>query len=549
MVDINNTISFLTREQEERHTKETAAKLKLPYMNLVNYPIVKEVLEVIPEEDAIAYQVAPFLKVGHQIRIGMVDPTNEKSKAYLSKIAEEKNVSFAVSLVSKTSFIFGVYAYEQIKTKAIETKAEEEKRKEDNSFYNIKDIKGAAEAAKTATITRLLETILFGAINLGASDVHLEPAENKFLVRLRIDGVLQDLVDLPLQKYKQLLQRIKYVAKLRMDITDKPQDGHFSLASPDNKSLDFRVSTMPSASGEAVVLRLLNMEGDFLKLENMGFRPDALVAIREAIGRPHGMVITSGPTGSGKTTTLYALLLEIKKPGVKIITLEDPVEFKMEGIEQSQIKPGQGYEFADGLRGSMRQDPNVLMVGEIRDLETAEIAIQAALTGHLMLSTIHANSAPAVYARFLEMGVKPFLLTGSLNIIMAQRLVRRICKDCATQYEASDKDWKAIVDILSPIVERLDPAIAVKLENGQRTLFQAKGCSVCSSTGYVGRVAVVEYIVPNDTIEGLVTSGASISMFDKEARKEGMITMEQDGLIKALAGITTLDEVWRVTRS
>ncbi len=549
MVDINNTINYLTREQEERHTKETAAKLKLPYMNLVNYPIVNEVLEIIPEDDAISYQIAPFLRVGHQIRIGMMDPTNAKAKAYLDKVAAEKGFTFAVSLISKTSFIFGVYAYEQIKERAEVKNEEEAKRKEDNSFYNIKDIKGAAEAAKTATITRLLETILFGAINLGASDVHLEPTQDKFLVRLRIDGVLQDLVDLPLQKYKQLLQRIKYVAKLRMDITDKPQDGHFSLASPENKNLDFRVSTMPSASGEAVVLRLLSMEGDFLKLENMGFRPDALVAIREAIGRPHGMVITSGPTGSGKTTTLYALLLEIKKPGVKIITLEDPVEYRMEGIEQSQIKPGQGYEFADGLRGSMRQDPNVLMVGEIRDLETAEIAIQAALTGHLMLSTIHANSAPAVYARFLEMGVKPFLLTGSLNIIMAQRLVRRVCRDCAVRYEATDKEWKFIVDNLSPIAERLDPDIAVKLQNGQRTLFRSAGCPTCSSTGYIGRVAVVEYIVPNDVIENLVTSGASISMFEKESRKQGMISMEQDGLIKALTGITTLDEVWRVTRS
>jgi len=378
--------------------------------------------------------------------------------------------------------------------------------------------------------------------------VHFEPRETEFVTRYRVDGVLQDVVILPLPQYKSLLSRIKFMAKLRMDITDKPQDGSFSFLGPEGEKVDFRVSIMPSAYGESVVLRLLGQERSILKLEDLGFRRDAQVSIREAISKPHGMILTSGPTGSGKSSTLYAILLELKKPGVKIITLEDPVEFKIEGIEQSQVQPDKGYDFGEGLKASMRQDPDILMVGEIRDLETAETAVQAALTGHLLLSTIHANSAPAVYARLLEIGVRPFLLSGSINLIMAQRLVRKICPYCKEKYTPQPEIWKNVQAVMAPVKSRLNGQIAKILDDPSPELIHGVGCPRCNQTGYLGRQVVVEILIPNDIIENLIAKSATISEFEREAARMGMITMEQDGLSKALVGTTTVEEVWRVTR-
>jgi len=333
-----------------------------------------------------------------------------------------------------------------------------------------------------------------------------------------------------------------------MDISDKPQDGRFSFAGPKNTEIDFRVSIMPSAFGESIVLRLLGQEKAILTLASLGFRQDALLEIQKAIHRPHGMILTSGPTGSGKSSTLYAVITELKKPGVKIITLEDPVEYKIPGIEQSQVETDSGYTFALGLKASLRQDPNILMVGEIRDLETAEIAIQAALTGHLLLSTIHANSAPAVYARLLELGAKPFLLSGSINLIMAQRLVRKVCPYCQQAYSPDPTMWQNILTVMSPIKEKLSPEILEKLGPNPPQLVRGTGCVKCNQTGFKGRQVIVEILTPNDTIEALIAKRASISEFERAATTLGMITMEQDGLTKAISGTTTIEEVWRVTR-
>jgi len=409
-------------------------------------------------------------------------------------------------------------------------------------------LRSAAEAAKKVNITKLLDILVIGAIKLNASDIHFEPADEMFLTRYRVDGVLQDVVSLPLPQYKQLVSRIKFLSKLRMDIIDKPQDGRFTFVAPGDVNIDLRVSIMPSAFGESIVLRLLGQEKSILQLDKLGFRPDAIVSIKDAIARPHGMILTSGPTGSGKSSTLYAILAELKKPGVKIITLEDPVEYRIEGIEQSQVQPDKDYGFADGLRASLRQDPDILMVGEIRDLETAEIAVQAALTGHLLLSTIHANSAPAVYARLLEIGVKPFLLSGSINLIMAQRLVRKICPSCRQAYQPKPEIWQSIKTVLEPIKSRLNPEIVAKIDQSAPQLVSGAGCDKCNKTGFSGRQVIVEILIPDDTIESLIAKSASISEFEKAAAAMGMITMEQDGLIKALNGETTIEEVWRVTR-
>jgi type IV pilus assembly protein PilB len=548
MVDINDTLFFLNREKEEQHAAERAAKYEVPYVNLAGYPIVKDVLDLIPEYIALKYKIIPYLKTGDDLKIGAVSPNDSEMLKYLDNLEGSQNINPNLVLISESSFHYGISCYEAVNVGIKSAEVEQKQKTKEYEEMKVNDLKSAAEAAKKASLTKLLDVLLLGAMKLDASDIHLEPSESELLVRYRIDGVLQDVVVLPLQYHKQLTSRIKYLSKLRMDIVSEPQDGRFSFSSPEER-VDFRVSIMPSASGESIVLRLLRQEKAVLKLESLGFRMDALAAIRDAISKPHGMIITSGPTGSGKSSTLYAILMEVKKPGVKIITLEDPVEYKIEGIEQSQVRPGQGYEFADGLRASLRQDPDILMVGEIRDQETAEIAVQAALTGHLLLSTIHANSAPSVFARLLEIGVRPFLLSGSINLIMAQRLVRKICPYCQEQYSPTPSDWQTVIETLNKVKDKLSDNTIKAINQKEIGLVHGRGCEKCNGTGFAGRQVIVETLVPNEEISNLIAKGASISEFEKNAIESGMVTMEQDGLIKALSGLTTLEEVWRVTKS
>ena len=547
MVDVNRTIFFLNRQQEEQHAKDRAARLGIPYIDLAGYPLVKEVLDIIPVEKVVLFQVIPYLKIGDSVKIGVVDPQKPEVIAYLKELETSTKRTFTTTLISRSSLFYGASFYEKYRKQAIEAK-EAAVPKDDESNLNITDLKSAAEAARKVNTTKLLETILLGGIKLNSSDIHFEPSQDSFLTRYRVDGVLQDVVSLPLPQYKQLVSRVKFLSKLRMDIVDKPQDGRFSFSFSPTVNIDLRVSIMPSSAGESIVLRLLGQEKEILQLDKLGFRSDAQTVIREAISKPHGMILTSGPTGAGKSSTLYALLMELKKPGVKIITLEDPVEYKIDGIEQSQVQPDKGYTFADGLRASLRQDPDILMVGEIRDLETAEIAVQAALTGHLLLSTIHANTAPAVYARLLEIGVKPFLLSGSINLIMAQRLVRKICPDCAQKYQPKPEIWQNVLTVLTPIKAQLSPEVVLKLDSPTPELVHGVGCGKCNQTGFIGRQVIVEILIPNDTVEALIAKSASISEFEKAAAAMGMVTMEQDGLAKALVGETTIDEVWRVTK-
>lgn len=547
MVDIKTTVYRLNREQEERHTEELAKKLNLPYAMLVGYPLTEEILSYIPEQIAIEHYIIPFLKVGKTLKIGAVNPSSPEFKKYLAQLSKDTGLEFLVTVISNASFYYGISVYEQFRKAEIAKEKAAEETPEKSWFNEIKDLKTAAGVAKSTSTTKLLEVIILGAAKTKSSDIHVEPGENDFLVRYRIDGILQDVVRLPLPAYKQLISRIKFMSKLRMDITDKPQDGRFTVTAPDG-DIDLRVSFMPSTWGEAVVIRLLGQEKSILQLDKLGFRPDALAAIRQAISKPYGMILTSGPTGSGKTSTLYAILTELKKPGVKIITLENPVEYRIEGIEQSQVNPEGGYQFPDGLRASLRQDPDILMVGEIRDVETAETAIQAALTGHLMISTIHANSAPAVFARLLEIGVKPFLLSGSVNLIMAQRLVRKICPKCLERYTPRPEVWQEVKKVLEPIKDRLSAEEQKLLASENVALNKGKGCEECNGTGFLGRQVIIETLVPNETIEALIAKQATIAEFTKVAQEQGMITMEQDGLSKVLQGLTTIEEVWRVTK-
>lgn len=548
MTDINKTIYFLNREQEERHTQEAAKKLNVPYINLSNYPITEEVLDLIPKESALRYQIVPYLKIGTSVKIGVTNPKDQQMLDYLQNLEKQTKLKYLPVLISRSSLFYGILAYEKEEKEKQEEILKQKREKEETFEEEISDLASAASAAKKVTTTRLLDVILNGALKTHASDVHLEPAENDFLIRYRIDGVLQDVVRLPKPSYKTLLARIKFLAKLRMDLAAEPQDGRFSIKSKEGENIDLRISTLPSSGGESVVMRLLGQEIEMMDLDKLGFRADALLVLRSAISKPHGMILTSGPTGSGKSSTLYAILKELNKPGVKIITLEDPVEYRIPGIEQSQINKEEKYTFATGLRASLRQDPDIVMVGEIRDPETAEIAIQAAMTGHLLLSTIHANSAPGVFVRLLEIGVKPFLLAGSVNLVMAQRLVRRLCPVCKETYTPRPEVWQEVQKILDPIKGGLDAKLQTMLNSSSPTLEKNRGCDKCRQSGYFGRQALLEVLTPNDEIEQLVAKKASIAEFQKTAQAQGMISMEQDGLLKVLQGVTTVEEVWRVTK-
>lgn len=548
-MDIKDKIYYLSREQEEKHTEELAKKLNLPYINLAGYPLTEEILSIIPEENVIQYQIVPYLKLGKRVRVGAIEPNNKNIINFLTQFGKEIGLAFEITVISKTSFLFGVTKYEEIRRVKLEKLKQEEKDKTDNKELKITDLKSAASIVKSASTTKVLEVIALCATRINSSDIHIEPQENGCLIRFRIDGILQDVVSLSSEQYKQLISRIKYLSKLRMDIINKPQDGRFSIGAENDKKVDLRISIMPSTWGEAVVIRLLSQDKEFLSLDKLGLRDDALVAIRQAITKPYGMILTSGPTGSGKTTTLYAILTALNNSQKKIITLENPVEYRIEGIEQSQVDSVSGYEFADGLRASLRQDPDILMVGEIRDIETAETAVQASLTGHLLISTIHANTAPAVFARLIEIGVKPFLLSGAVNLIMAQRLIRKICPYCVENYSPRPEIWQEVMRVLSPIKNRLNPQMSKLLEAENAIFKKGKGCDKCNGTGFLGRQIIIEVLVPSEEIEILIAKKATISEFTKAAIQKGMITMEQDGLLKVLQGVTLPEEVWRVTRS
>lgn len=548
MADISKTIYFLNREQEERHTKEIAQKIGIPYIDLTGYPISPDVLNLIPKELCLQYQVIPYLRIGSSVKIGITNPNDAMVLKFLDTLSKETHLTFSHVLISKSALFYGILSYEK-KEKEVQEKKDEQKKTQEESFDSqISDITSAAKIAKNVTTTKLLDVIMAGAMKTKSSDVHVEPGESEFLVRYRIDGVLQDVVRLPINQYKTLLSRIKFLAKLKMDNAIEPQDGRFSMKTPEGEELDLRISTMPSAGGESIVIRLLGQEKALLSLETLGFRSDALAVLQNAIRKPHGMILTSGPTGSGKSSTLYAILSGLNKPSVKIITLEDPVEYHIDGIEQSQIEKEEGYTFAEGLRASLRQDPDIIMVGEIRDQETAEIAVQAAMTGHLMLSTIHANSAPGVFVRLLDIGVKPFLLSGSINVVMAQRLVRKICSSCVSEYTPKPEVWQEMVRMLTPIKDMMAPETQAVLSNPNPVLKSGKGCTKCNHSGFSGREVIIEVLVPNEAIDALVARQVGLAEFQKVAIESKMITMEQDGLIKVLQGSTTVEEVWRVTK-
>ena len=528
------------REVEEL-AQELAGSVGLPYINLKGFPIAPEALALISRPDAERMRLVAFLKLNDELRIATAKPGKEVED-FAIKLAKDQAANVQIYVISEESFKMAMKLYDalpEIREVIYGVRIEEATLKK--YAEETTDLKKLQETIQKVNTTDAVALILGGAIKLDASDVHIEAEENGVRIRYRMDGDLHDAARMPRDAWKQLIGRFKLLAGVKINIGEVPQDGRITIYLS-NEKIDIRASFLPTAFGESVVMRLLRPKSIALEFEQLGVRGRAWEALKAEIEKPNGMIVTTGPTGSGKTTTLYAILKRLNTEDIKIITLEDPVEYKLQGVNQSQIDHAKGYTFAGGLRSILRQDPDVVMVGEIRDLETAEISIQAALTGHLVVSTIHTNSAAGAIPRFLSMGVKPFLLAPAINCIIGQRLVKRLNpehKVPATLSESMMAQVKAELSRLNP-----DILAEYKVDLNNLQFFEPKAGV---SNGYKGRLGIYEIFPMTKDIEKLVLTG-KVSEYDMIdiALKNGMITMAQDGILKALDGLTSIEEVLRV---
>ncbi|MEX1051944.1 MAG: GspE/PulE family protein [Patescibacteria group bacterium] len=519
--DLQSVVRNFDRQQEEQQVGAFAAQKGLPYINLVSYPFVGDILNLIPEEMAKTYQIAAFLRSGRTVRVASPDPFRAGLAEVMAKLGGELGVTFQPFICSLTSINYALERYQALVAKP---KQEMELTKQQGVSQQqvIGSLQELKDAVSRVSTTELLETIISGALSLDASDVHFEPMAASVHVRFRIDGRLVPALELPEKTYKLLSSRIKTAAKIKLDIKHLAQDGRMTLPLG-GAPFDIRVNAMPTSYGQTIELRLLSNH-KFLQMDQLNFNPETLQAIIDAVRKPEGLVLFTGPTGSGKTTSLYAVLQLLNQPDKKIITLEDPVEYRLDGIEQVQIQPATevqaqysaekekqnqtrgsstaSFDFADALRSALRQDPDIIMVGEIRDKETAEIAVNAALTGHLVLSTLHTNSSSAAFARLIQMGVPKYLLADAVTLVVAQRLIRKLCDVC----------------------------------HGSK-------CDTCNQTGFRGRILISEHYVPDTQTVELIKREATLSEFEQHFTEIGNKTLLQDGLEKVTQGVTTEAEV------
>ncbi len=530
----------LDLQAKERETAKRGQLLGVSYINLKGFPISPEALVLLSQEQAKELKTVVFLQTGDEVRIASVDPGRAEVKEAAYQVGERARANVGMYIISEESFAHAMKLYDTLPkirkiVKGVEI-TEADLKKYQDKMASFKDLDAMM---KGADITDAVTIIIAGALKGDASDMHIEAEEKDVVVRYRIDGVLQDAARLGKDVWPRIISRIKLFSALKINVNNIPQDGRFTIFIGGKKT-EVRVSTIPTSYGESVVMRLLKPSTIGLSFDDLGIRGKAYEQLKAQVERPNGMIITTGPTGSGKTTTLYATLKKLNDAETKIITLEDPVEYSLEGINQSPIDLSKDYTFAKGLRAILRQDPDVIMVGEIRDLETAETAIQAALTGHLMISTIHTNSAAGAIPRFLSMGVKPFLLAPALNAVIGQRLVRRICKDCKEEVKLEPEQLKKVKDIMAT----LSPDAGEKPDLDAAKFYKGKGCKTCGDSGYKGRLGIYEIFTMSPEIEKLLLTG-NVSEYQMQelAVKQGMVTMAQDGILKALDGLTTVDEV------
>jgi len=543
-VKLQKKMGQVAEKELEIEAIRAAKRFGYPHINLAKFPISQSALRLMTEEQVEALQAVCFYVTPQEFRLGALDPTQPDVQDLLATLEDKTQVKGELYTISPNSLRRVLILYGTLPTiKPITKDIEIHEKDIERIKADVNDFQTLQELLHRKSTTDTLTILIAAGLRLEASDIHIEAEEHRVVVRLRLDGILHEAAELPKEIFSRLISRIKLTSQLKINITDQPQDGRFSINTT-NGTIDVRVSTIPTIYGESVVLRLLRSSRQGLKFDDLGLWGSAYERLKQEIGRPNGMIITTGPTGSGKTTTMYAILQILNRPGVKIITLEDPVEYRLEGMNQSQIDHSKDYTFAKGLRSLLRQDPDIVMVGEIRDSETAEIAVQAALTGHLMLSTIHTNSAAAAIPRFLSMGNKPFLLAPALNCVIGQRLVRRLCASCKKPASLSQELEKRVKTIIAVIPQaELDT-----VQSKENIFYQSVGCAECHGLGYKGQIGVYEIFHITDTMKQIILGGSvSETEFEQIAIADGMVTMVQDGIVKALSGVTSLDEVFRVT--
>jgi type IV pilus assembly protein PilB len=545
---------------DEQLTKTIAEVTKVPYVNLSNAQIESEILSLLPREIAERYMAVPLGEMNRRLVVAMLDADNVQAvdflankigrplKVYAASEAGIKNVISQYEGASIGKEVADVFGAEDQLAK-LQEKEDESTKKKPKHEDKIQTI------VQDSPISKALTTILDYAAKNRASDIHIEPNEKELQIRCRIDGVLREIMKLPKSTEPPLVSRIKILSNLKIDEHRIPQDGQFTIHSA-GKDIDLRISISPVVWGEQVVIRLLDKSGTSLKLEDMGYKGRALRTIRDGLKTTNGMVLTSGPTGSGKSTSMYALIQEIKNEGINIVTLEDPVEYKVSGVNQIQVNADVGLTFASGLRSILRQDPNVVMVGEIRDAETAQLAVQAALTGHLVFSTLHTNSAAGILPRLLDMGIEPFLIASTVRTVIGQRLVRRIHDDGKSSYQSDKAETEDIKSDLGKFLPKSkDKVKEVSEDLGYESLPLSddnaytlyKGVDSPSAPGgYKGRMGLYEVFAISDSIQELILKRATSAEIQKVAEAEGMVSMREDGYLKALAGYTTISEVNRV---
>ncbi len=516
----------------------------VPYVNLSSSVISQDILSLLPRETAERFMAVPVAEVSNRLAVAMIDANNVQSVDYLSSVIQRP---LKVYMASEAGVRHVIDQYET-DLSSVDAAAAASQEEFGVNEGNIKTI------VQDSPITRALNAILEYAIKSKASDVHIEPLENALKIRCRVDGVLREIMQLPKSLEPALVSRVKILANLKIDEHRVPQDGQFTVKIT-GKEVDLRIAISPVVWGEQIVIRLLDKSGSSFDLQEMGYAGRSLRTIRKGISQPNGMILTSGPTGSGKSTSLYALIKEIKNDQVNIVTLEDPVEYKMDGVNQIQVNPEVGLTFASGLRSILRQDPDVVMVGEIRDSETANLAVQAALTGHLVFSTLHTNSAAGVLPRLLDMGVEPFLIASTVRTIIGQRLVRRVSQK-RDSYQSSPTETKTIHDTVGSILPKTQSEmVSVSEDLGYKDLPLAdqnaytlvRGRDTKSSPkGYSGRAGIFEVMDVTEEIQSLIMSSATSAEIQRKAIEQGMVTMRQDGYLKTLSGVTTIEEVNRV---
>ncbi len=547
--------------KEDDATKLMAMSSNIPYVDLAKISIPNSVLAIIPRDIAESFMSVAFGLVDGKLNVASLDPQNLQAVDFLSR---KTGYTINAYMAPKSQIEKWISSYTSNLVEDVEQALGVDEENNDEQHKSIIDFnktkknnpKSIETIVQDAPITKALNTIFEYAISSKASDIHIEPQEKSLKIRFRVDGLLREVMSLPKTTEPALVSRIKILSNLKIDEHRIPQDGQAQYRTS-GKEVDMRIAIAPIAFGEQIVIRLLDKSEGIFDIDALGFRGRSARILKKAITKPFGMILSTGPTGSGKSTTLYAIIQSIKNGKINIVTLEDPVEYKMPGINQMQVNNAVGLTFANGLRSILRQDPNVIMVGEIRDHETADLAVQSSLTGHLVLSTLHTNSAAGVLPRLLDMGIEPFLIASTINVVMGQRLVRKVCEKCRKPYQSSEAATIMINKQIGHLLPKTEPEIkkvsddfgfdSLPIHSEKAyTLYKGVGCTNCTD-GYKGRIGIYEIFEMNENMEKLLLSQATSSTIQHQAQQDGMLTMQQDGLMKVLTGATTIEEVARVS--